>query len=160
MDKKKIISAIIKELEREFDTLSKAAQAARDEATHEETQAENEYDTRGLEASYLAGAQAKRADEIRTLIQIFGKLEPVDYAKDAPIGSTALVKTEVDGEDVRWFFLIPHQGGINVKVDGKAIYAVSLDSPVGKELKEQTVGHAFAIKTKDSEIEYEVTEVH
>ena len=159
MDKKKIISEIIKELEREFKTLSKAAKEARDEATHEETQAENEYDTRGLEASYLAGAQAKRADEIKTLIQIFSKLEPQDYDGDTPIGSTALVRTEIDGEDARWFFLIPHQGGINVTVDGNEIYAVSLDSPVGKELKEQGVGHAFTIKTKDSEIEYEVMQV-
>lgn len=159
MDKTKIISAMIKELEREYETLAKAAKDARDEATHEETQAENEYDTRGLEASYLAGAQAKRADEIKTLIQIYSKLEPLNYDENTPIGSTALVQTEVDGSDKRLFFLIPHQGGSIVNVDGKKVYTISLDSPVGRELKEQNVGHSFAIKTKDSEIEYEVIKV-
>ena len=159
MDKRKIIASIIKELEREYTTLSNAAKEAREEATHEETQAENEYDTRGLEASYLAGAQAKRADEIRKLIQIFGKIDPIKYDENTPIGSTALVKTEIDGENIRWFFLIPHQGGTNVNVDGNEIYTISLDSPVGRELKDQSVGHAFGIKTKDSEIEYEVIQV-
>lgn len=159
MDKAKIIKAIIDELNREFETLAKAAKEAREEATHEEAKAENEYDTRGLEASYLAGAQAKRADEIRTLIQILSKIEVRDYNKETPIGPTALVKVDVDGEEQRWFFLIPHQGGMNVTVDKNEIYAISLDSPIGRELKDQNPGHFFTLKTKDSEREYEVLEV-
>lgn len=36
-------------------------------ATHEDTKAENKYDTHGLEASYLARAQSERVLDLKTL---------------------------------------------------------------------------------------------
>ena len=64
MDKRKIIEAIRRQLEKDLNVLKEAALIAYEAATNEESKPENEYDTRALEASYIAGAQAKRAGEL------------------------------------------------------------------------------------------------
>ena len=61
MNKRAIIKKIIAKLTGELEVYFRAAQYARDEATHEQNKAENKYDTRGLEASYLARGQSKQA---------------------------------------------------------------------------------------------------
>lgn len=70
MLKKKLIELICAQLEKDLQTAIAAAVATYEAATHEESKPENEYDTRGLEASYLAGAQSKRAGEIEELLAI------------------------------------------------------------------------------------------
>lgn len=159
MNKQKIISVFIQELQREFDTLSKAALEAREAATSEESKPENEYDTRSLEASYLAGAQAKRAAEIKDLIQKFKIIKPIEYTKDQPIGPTALVHVEIDASEKRLFFMIPIEGGQPVQVDNQEVTILSLQSPLGLELSKQKVGHSFVFKVKNNEREYEILKV-
>jgi hypothetical protein len=68
VDKTQIVAAIRAELERELAVIAKAAEDAQRAATHEESKPENEYDTRGLERSYLARGQAQRAAEIQRSI--------------------------------------------------------------------------------------------
>jgi hypothetical protein len=54
MNKRALIRKIVARLTGELEVYFRAAQASRAEATHEQSRAENKYDTRGLEASYLA----------------------------------------------------------------------------------------------------------
>ena len=68
INKKELIQKLILSLEEELLALKTAAQATYQAATHEESKPENEYDTFALEASYLAGAQAKRAGQIDEII--------------------------------------------------------------------------------------------
>lgn len=159
MNKNSIIKVFINELEREFQTIAKSAMDAREEATSEETKPENEYDTRGLEASYLAGAQAKRANEIKDQIQKMRLLNPKDYTNGQPVGPTALVEAEIDGSEKRNFFMIPFEGGKPIEVDGQTVIVLSLNSPLGQELNNQKVGHAFSLKVKDNEREYEILSI-
>ena len=58
MNKRAIIKKIVAKLTSELEVYFRAAQFARAEATHEQNKAENKYDTRGLEASYLARGQS------------------------------------------------------------------------------------------------------
>ncbi len=51
MNKKSIIKKIVSRLTEELEVYFRAAMASRAEATHEQSKAENKYDTRGLEAS-------------------------------------------------------------------------------------------------------------
>ena len=60
INKSSLVDHIKKQLTEDFEILKAAALATYEDATHEESKPENEYDTRGLEASYLAGAQGKR----------------------------------------------------------------------------------------------------
>ena len=92
MDKKKLIETLKKHLENELVLLKKAALATYEDATHEENKPENKYDTRALEASYLAGAQAQRVKDIEELISICKFLNVRNFQEDEAIASTALVE--------------------------------------------------------------------
>ena len=59
--KEAVVKKIIERLQADLELYFKAARAAHFEATHEQSKAENKYDTRGLEASYLARGQSKQA---------------------------------------------------------------------------------------------------
>ncbi len=61
MNKRALIRKIVARLTEELEVCFRAVQASRAEATHEQSKAENKYDTRGLEASYLARGQSKQA---------------------------------------------------------------------------------------------------
>ena len=58
-------------LEEQLNTAKIAAQTAHDTATHEESIAETQYDTLGLEAAYLAQGHADRVNECYKEIQLF-----------------------------------------------------------------------------------------
>ena len=74
MNKRAIIKKIIVRLKEELQVYFRAAQFSRAEATHESSKAESKYDTRGLEASYLARGQSRQAAEIEAAIAEFEKL--------------------------------------------------------------------------------------
>ena len=68
MNKRALIKKIIAQLASGLDAYVRAARAAHAEATHEQSRAENKYDTRGLEASYLARGQSQQAAEIEAAV--------------------------------------------------------------------------------------------
>ena len=74
MNKKKLLEQIIDGLGDGLRVLEKAARASHAEATHESSKAESKYDTRGLEAAYLAGGQARQAREILDSIKFYQSL--------------------------------------------------------------------------------------
>src|ERR1035441_7754904 len=74
MNKRALIKKIIARLTDELAVYFRAANASRAEATHEQNKAEGKYDTRGLEASYLARGQSRQAAEIESAIAEFEKL--------------------------------------------------------------------------------------
>src|SRR5215813_6337794 len=92
MNKRVVIKKIIGGLEEKLETLSRAAHASHMEATHESSKAESKYDTRGLEASYLAGGQARQTKEIMDSINLYRALPVRDFASEEPIDLTALVE--------------------------------------------------------------------
>ena len=68
VDKKALIGKIIEQLTAELELFAKAARASHAEATHEQSKAESKYDTRGLEASYLARGQSRQLAETEQAI--------------------------------------------------------------------------------------------
>ena len=92
MNKRAIIKKIVAKLTAELEVYFRAAQFARAEATHEQNKAENKYDTRGLEASYLARGQSKQAAELEAAIVDFEKLSSRPFASDEPVGIGALLQ--------------------------------------------------------------------
>src|SRR5580700_3780467 len=104
MVKSQIIEQIVASLGESLDVLEKAARASHAEATHESSKAESKYDTRGLEAAYLAGGQARQAKEIMDSIKLYGTMTTKDFAADEPIDLTALV--ELEAGDTRPLYFI------------------------------------------------------
>ena len=105
MDKKKLIEAIMEQLEIEMEAAKATAKVSREAATNEESRPENEYDTRALEASYLAGAQSKRVVEIEEVITVFKFVQIKNLRPDEAISSTALVEVELDGKQSYLFVM-------------------------------------------------------
>jgi transcription elongation GreA/GreB family factor len=133
MNKRAIIQKIVARLTEELEVYFRAAQFSRAEATHESSKAENKYDTRGLEASYLARGQSKQAAEIQSAIAEFEKLPVKKFGADEPIGLGALVELEHGGEN-SFYFIGPRAGGTEVVHDRKEILVITPPSPLGEQL--------------------------
>ena len=63
--KEQILKFIKEYFELEYFKLSEIAKESKEGTTGDEVKQEGKYDTRAIEAGYLAGAQARRAQEIR-----------------------------------------------------------------------------------------------
>src|SRR5580704_16979815 len=85
MNRRTLIKKIIGRLTEELEVYFRAARASRTEATHESSEAENKYDTRGLEASYLARGQSKQAAELQGAIAAFEKLKVRAFGEAEPV---------------------------------------------------------------------------
>jgi hypothetical protein len=114
MQKAQIIKQIVASLSKSLGVLEKAARASHAEATHESSKAESKYDTRGLEAAYLAGGQARQAKEILDSIKFYEALTAKDFAADEPIDLTALVELASDGARTM-YFIGPKNGGLEIE---------------------------------------------
>lgn len=108
-----LIDHIRTELRQRLARLSKAALDAHAAATDPGSKAEGKYDTRSLEASYLASGQARQVEETAATLAVFESLSLPDFAIDDPIDAGALVEAELDGETV-FFLLAPAAGGLVV----------------------------------------------
>jgi hypothetical protein len=123
----------------------RAAEYARAEATHEQNKAEHKYDTRGLEASYLARGQSKQAAELEAAIVEFEKLGAKKFENGDAIDLGALIELEMSGEK-NFYFLGPRAGGTEIEHDRKEILVITPQSPLGEQLMEKKSGEALSLK--------------
>ena len=144
MNKSKLRDAILAQLRAELALQTRAAWLARDEATNEESRAENKYDTRGQEAAYLAEGQAKLAAEIEENIAQFSTLSLPEFGADAAIALGAIVELSVRGSSV-WYFLGPRAGGMEMRADEREILVLTPQSPLGRQLIGRRAGDAITI---------------
>src|SRR5581483_8126336 len=139
MNKNLLLQQIVARLGDNLEVLTKAAQAAHVEATHESSKAESKYDTRGLEAAYLAGGQARQAKEILDAIKLYQSLPLRTFAAADPIDLTAVVKVAVDGVS-SMYFIGPKSGGLEVDYEGEELVVITPQSPLGQNLMGKTSG--------------------
>lgn len=159
MKKSDILRALIDRLKENLNTLVSSALEAKEAAINEESKPENKYDTRGLEASYLAGAQAKRAHELKDVIGRLEKMELQSFEPDHRVQLTALVKVLVNDEEERLFLILPFAGGLRVVVGGFEILVVTPNSPVGQSLLGKGVNDQFEVTTQSKILQYNVVEI-
>lgn len=155
MDKAKLVQKIIDQLEKDLVTLKSAALATYAAATGEESKPENEYDTRALEASYLAGAQAKRVVETEASLLVFQNLKLKSFAQNAPIESTAVVDLELDGKQLT-VFLAPARGSITVPHEGRSVQVITPQSPLGEALLGLRTDDVAVVEKGTRRLEYEI----
>jgi hypothetical protein len=140
MEKAPLISALIAELGLRYDRAIAALTGAREAATGADTKAENKYDTRGLEASYLAAGQAEQADELSRALHAVETLDFADFDLDDRIAIGALVETEQDDE-IRFYLLAPAGGGIVLETaEGDQVTVLGPASPLATKLIGQFAG--------------------
>ncbi len=119
-----------------------AVQQAFDAATHEEARAENKYDTRALEQSYLSAGQTERVTTLRRQLTALHHLS-------LPAGPFELVvpgaMVEVELEDARGtvertLLVLPLDVGEAVEVAGATVHVVGMEAPLAKALHGREVG--------------------
>ncbi len=160
VDKKLIMNLLIKQLEANLEMLVQSALEAKQAATSEESKPENKYDTRGLEASYLAGAQAERSLKIQNEIDQLRRFVLRDYSNTTSIDLTALIEVKLNSEVIKTFFLLPFAGGTKLELNNSSYLVLTPVSPVGHHLVGKVVGDSFLIKNKGIDSEYEIIKVY
>jgi transcription elongation GreA/GreB family factor len=139
VNKQEVLGKIVEKLAAELDLYLRAAKTAAAEATDEQSKAENKYDTRGLEASYLARGQSRQAAEIESAVLLFRSLATKRFAETDPIDIGALV--ELKGRRARaFYFMGPKAGGTEVEHAGEEITVITPPSPLGGQLMGKKVG--------------------
>lgn len=158
MDKKKLILQLIELTKNNLQAAYNAAQSTYDIATNEESKAENKYDTRGLEASYLAGAQAERVADIKATLMSYENLNIKNFGHDSKIAITALVEISSNNKNT-WILLMPKGGGQSLIFNEKLIQVITPESPLGKNIIGKEIGDLILISTGDQNREYEILDL-
>src|SRR4051794_10936206 len=153
MTKAELVKEIVSSLSESLALLQKAARASHAEATHESSKAENKYDTRGLEAAYLAGGQARQAKEILDSIKVYESLVPRDFAPGDPIDLTALVELELDGT-ASTYFIGPRNGGLEIMFRRKEVTVITPQSPLGQNLMGKKSGDRWTTDLGGTTVRY------
>jgi hypothetical protein len=131
--KDRLLDAIRAELRSRFDRLTRAAREAHAAATDPGSKAESKYDTRSLEASYLAAGQARQVDELARDVGLFEALSLPAFGMDDPIDAGALVEVDLHGES-SWFLLAPAAGGLEISHEGMEITLLTPESALYQKL--------------------------
>lgn len=158
MNKRALIKKIIARLTADLEVFFRAAHASRAEATHEQNKAESKYDTRGLEASYLAHGQSKQALETKEAITAFEQLEIQKFGENSPIALGALVELEQKGERAL-YFIGPKAGGTEVVQNGREILVITPQSPLGAQLQGKNRGDRLQLALAGARDSYRVVSV-
>jgi len=158
MKKTELIKAIVSNLSESLSVLEKAARASHAEATHESSRAEGKYDTRGLEAAYLAGGQARQAKELLDAIKLYETLPARDFATADRVDLTALVELETDGVK-SFYFIGPKNGGLELEYQGKELMVITPQSPLGENLMGKKAGQRWTAKVGGSPLKYHIVSV-
>ena len=158
VDKRKLVEALLAQLQKDLEVLNQAAVATYQGAIHADSKAEDQYDTRGLEASYLAGAQAKRVAELEETIKTYQFIDLRVFGSQDKIAATALVGLQYE-DKLSHFLLMPKGGGIQIQFEGKTIQVITPQSPIGEVLLGKRLHDEFEVLIQRRFRDYEVVSV-
>lgn len=156
MDKPALLRQIIERLEADRAVIAGQLQAAHEAATHAESKAENKYDTRGLEAAYLADGQRRRLHEIEAALAAFRLLGAAPPGAAIRLGALVCLG---DAEGERWLFLGPDGAGLKIRQGDCEVLVISPRSPLGQALPGRVEGDEVSVRVDGRECCYEVLAV-
>ena len=145
VNKQIVLDQILALLNAELASLTRAAQGAFAAATDPDSRAENKYDTRTLEASYVARGQAQRVLELQEAVQGFGALSGKALASDAATTLGAMVSLEMP-EEVVHYFLGPFAGGTEFEHEGSEVTVITPSSALGQKLLGRRAGETVSVR--------------
>lgn len=128
--KDRLFESIREELRAQLLRLKEAAREAHAAATDAGSKAESKYDTRNLEASYLASGQAKQVEELAESLRLFEAFDVMSIEGAEHIVMGSLVETA----DGAWYLLAPSAGGLEIVHDGREVTVLTPSSPLYQKL--------------------------
>jgi len=150
-NKKDLLDQLIAIVKEKLDYSTREALSLKEAATNEESKAENKYDTRGLEASYMAQAQALRVSELKKDFYELTKLKLPKSPKKVVLGSLiGLIDIESKNQA---FYLLLNIGGYSLTAENQVkVKTVSVSSPLGAKLLGKETDDEFIFRKKVYEI--------
>jgi hypothetical protein len=139
-----LLEQIRADLRLRLERLSKAAMEAHAAATDPGSKAEGKYDTRSLEASYLAAGQARQVDELAEGVRIFESITLPDFGMEDPIDAGAMVEADLAGETAV-YLLVPTAGGLVILHEGREITLLTPSSMLYQQLLGLSVGDSLDV---------------
>ena len=158
MNKQTVIQLVIEQIARDLKVLVSSAKASHAEATHEQNKPENKYDTRALEASYLARGQSRQVAELEKAKQEFESLNATDWPANTPIDVGALLLLQ-NGKTEDVYLLGPRVGGIEVICDGTSVTVITPQSPIGQQLLGKTQGETIVLPNDREQRRFKIARV-
>ncbi len=145
--KQAVLDALLSRVEADLAEVTRTQKATHAGATHEESRAENDKDTRALEATYLARGLARRVEDLTVAAARLPTLSGVPREAGAPIAPPALITLEDEQGEALLFLLSPVAGGTELVVEGYPVKVVSPAAPLGRALVGREVGDEVLVKT-------------
>lgn len=155
-NKKTLLKKIVAHLADEVALYTKAARAAFEEATDEQSRADNKYDTRSLEASYLARGQAQQLAETEAALLEFKNMTLRDLGPDDRVQLGALVELTAKKETML-YFVGPKAGGTEIDHEGQEVMVITPHSPLGSQIVGRKQGEKVQLQIGPNKIAYTVT---
>lgn len=166
MNKRAVHRKVLEQLQAGLELYAKAARTAHAEATDEQSKAENKYDTRGLEASYLARGQSRHAAETEDAIAQLKAMTLRDFSAADVLDLGALVELLPAGKsrgprraEPAWYFIAPKAGGTEVVHAGQEVTVITPQSPLGSRLVGRRQGDPVTLGEGPTTAEYRVGSV-
>jgi transcription elongation GreA/GreB family factor len=160
-DKVNILKKIILVLKKEESVVEKSMLAAKDETTHEDTKQEGKYDTRAIEAGYLAGAQEQRLKILSAnikhleVVAATWETDPKACINEKLGAGTIVEVTEIrkhEGqEQKKYYFILPSSAGIEIEHNNDTYVSISTDSILGAKFLGKEAGEEIELSTPKGE---------
>lgn len=145
MDKKALLDSITEHLRGIVAAGMESARATTAAATDPDSKAENKYDTRNLEASYLARGQAFRVAEAQDALAAYESMLPKVFPPGAAIGEGAVVALS-GAEGTLYYFIGPAAGGTELRVGEVEVTIITPSSPLGAKLMRRRAGESLEMQ--------------
>ena len=157
MNKQEILTLIIERLRADLLVAEQAVAIARDTATHKDALGSSQYETMGLEASYLAHGQGQRLLEIERALGYFSRLKLPAPNESVSLGS--LVELHDENCVAQYLWLAAEAGGLKVEYAGENITVVTPKSPLGRALIGREAGEVVEVSIGGKERSYSIGKV-
>ncbi len=144
IEKENVFAALVASLEQELENSIGASKDAAEYATDEEARAESQWDTQGLEASYLAAGQASQARQWAEALETVQRSREILLAPKEEVALGALITCDFGGTREH-FFLAPMAGGHVVSIDGKEVTVITSHSPLAERMAGKRAGEGFTL---------------
>jgi len=156
VNKQEIIDQLLSKAKDDHQKAKTAFDQSREHATGADMKAEGKYDTRSIEASYIAGAQQVRLTELEQEIKLLEEISIEHINDSVSVGS--LVHLLHNGSK-RLYFISSTSGGHMLKIEEHVVLIISAFSPLGVELIGLISGDDFEIETSNQSRTYEVSQI-
>lgn len=139
MTKQEALKQLTNQLRQQLNSMMEAAKNSHEAATGEDSKQEGKYDTRGLEASYLAGAQAQQSQKLTESLHILESWVIDDSSDNQHIFPGSLVEVEHKGT-ISYYLLTPSAGGMSIAYEMGILTTLSPEAPLYQNLLGQGIG--------------------